>query len=187
MSSVRTPVPERWTVWLLGVLLAFEQVMYAALTPVLPLYAREFSASKTAIGLLAAAYPAGTVVGSLLGGWIATRTGVRRMTIAGLLIFTAAIAPFGFGSSIAVIGGLRFIQGVASGWIWIAGLAWVIAIAPRPRRGEVLGSVLAWSIYGTLAGTVIGTLADAIGTEIVFACVGILALGLTAWTLGFRE
>ena len=187
MSSVQALEPERRTVGLIRVLLAFESVMYAVLTPVLAHYAHQFAASKTAIGLLAAAYPAGMLPGSLLGGWVATRAGVRRTTLLGLLLFTAAIAPFGFGSSIEVLGGLRFIQGVASGCIWSAGLAWVIAIAPSGRRGEVLGSVLAWSIFGMLVGMMLGTLADAIGTKVVFVCVGVLSLGLTVWTLGFRE
>jgi MFS family permease len=187
VSSVRALEPERRTVGLIGVLLGFESVMYAVLTPVLALYAREFAASKPAIGLLAAAYPAGMVPGSLLGGWIAARAGVRRTTVVGLLFFAAAIAPFGFGSSIAVLGGLRFIQGVASGCIWGAGLAWVIAVAPSARRGEVLGSVLAASVFGMLVGTMLGTLADAIGTKPVFVGVGVLALGLIVWTLDFRE
>ena len=187
MSSVPAPEPERRTVWLIGVLLGFESVMYSVLTPLLAHYAHEFAASKPAIGLLAAAYPAGMVPGSLLGGWFATRAGVRRTTFIGLVLFTAAIVPFGFGSSIAVLGGLRFIQGVASGCIWGAGLAWVIAVAPSARRGEVLGSVLAASVFGVLVGTMLGTLADAIGTKLVFVGIGVLALGLTVWTLDFRE
>jgi predicted MFS family arabinose efflux permease len=112
---------------------------------------------------------------------------VRRTTFVGLLLFTAATVPFGFGSSIPVLGGLRFIQGVASGCIWGAGLAWVIAVAPSARRGEVLGSVLAASVFGILVGTMLGTLADAIGTKPVFVGVGALTLGLIVWTLGFRE
>ena len=65
--------PEGRIVLLISVLLGFEAVLYSAVTPILPHYANEFSASKPAIGLLAAAYPAGMIPGSLLGGWIATR------------------------------------------------------------------------------------------------------------------
>lgn len=172
---------------LIRVLLGFESVLYSVVTPVLPHYAHQFGASKTAIGVLAAAYPAGMLPGSLLGGWIATRAGVRRTTVIGLLLFTVSITPFGFGSSISALDGLRFVQGVACGCIWGGGLAWVIAIAPRGRRGEVLGSVLASAVFGTLIGPVLGTLAVATGTRLVFACVGGVSLGLTAWTLGHAE
>ena len=168
-------------------MLGFESVIYSVVTPLLPHYAHEFAASKPAVGLLAAAYPAGMLPGSLLGGWVARRAGVRRATVVGLLLFTAAIAPYGFGSSIAVLDGLRFVQGIACGLIWSGGLAWVIAVAPRGRRGEVLGSVLASAIFGTLVGPILGTLAVAIGTEAVFLCVGAVSLALTFWTLEFQE
>jgi MFS family permease len=186
VNSVPAPEPERRIVWLIRVLFGFESVMYSVVTPVLAHYAHEFGASKPAIGLLAGAYPGGMLPGSLLGGWIAIRAGVRRTTVVGLLLFTAAIAPFGFGSSIAVLAGLRFIQGIACGLIWSGGLAWVIAVAPRTRRGEVLGSVMASAVFGVLVGSMLGTLAD-VNTKVVFVCVGALAFGLTVWTLHFRE
>ncbi len=187
MNAAKSLGPERRIVGLMRVLLGFESVLYSVVTPVLPHYAHEFGASKPAIGVLAAAYPAGMLPGSLLGGWIATRAGVRRTTVIGLLLFTAAIVPFGFGSSIAALDALRFIQGIACGCIWGGGLAWVIAIAPREHRGEVLGSVIASAIFGTIAGPIVGTLAVAAGTQVVFACVGVVSFGLALWTLGFQE
>ena len=66
-------------------------------------------------------------------------------------------------------------------------LAWVIALVPRGRRGEVLGSVMAAAVFGTLLGPIVGTLAVAVGTEIVFAGVGAVSLALAAWTLQYPE
>jgi MFS family permease len=171
------------TVMLIRVLLGFESVLYSVVAPILPHYAHAFGASKPAIGVLAASYPAGMLPGSLLGGWIAARAGVRRTTVVGLLLFTGAIVAFGFGSDIVVLDGLRFIQGIACGCVWGGGLAWVIAIAPRERRGEMLGSVLASAIFGTVIGPVLGTVAVAAGTALVFTCVGAVSLALAAWTL----
>lgn len=179
--------PEQRTIGLIRVLLGFEAVLYSALAPVLPHYAHEFGASKPAIGVLAASYPAGMIPGALLGGWIATRAGVRRTTVTGLLLFTVAIVAFGFGSNLVELDGLRFVQGIACGCVWGGGLAWVIAISPRERRGEALGSVFASAIFGTLIGPVLGTVAVATGTAVVFACVGGVSLALTAWTLRHPE
>ena len=105
----------------------------------------------------------------------------------GLLLFTGSIVAFGFGSNIVALDGLRFVQGVACGCIWGGGLAWVIAISPRERRGEMLGSVFASAIFGTLIGPLLGTVAVAAGTAVVFACVGGVSLALTAWTLEHPE
>jgi MFS family permease len=174
-------------VLMISVLLGFESVLYSTVAPILPHYAHEFGASKPAIGLLVASYPAGMIPGSLLGGWIATRAGVRRTTIVGLLMFTVSIIPFGFATDIATLDLLRFVQGAACGCIWSGGLAWVIALVPRERRGEVLGSVMAAAIFGTLLGPIVGTLAVAVGTEIVFTGVGAVSLALAAWTLRHPE
>ncbi|HEY2438708.1 MAG TPA: MFS transporter [Solirubrobacteraceae bacterium] len=173
---------ERSVVVLVRTLLLFESAMYSAVTPVLPHYAHTLHASKPAVGLLTAAYPAGIVPGSLLGAWVAARAGVRRTTLIGLFLFAVAIVAFGFGTDLVVLDTLRFVQGAGCGFIWGGGLTWVIAVAPRERRGAVLGSVIGAAIFGTLLGPILGTLAVTLGTAPVFAVVGAVSVGLAAWT-----
>jgi MFS family permease len=139
------------------------------------------------VGVLAGAYPAGIIPGSLIGAWIATRAGVRRTTIVGLLLFAVSIAGFGFGTSIVTLDVLRFIQGAGCGFIWGGGLTWVITVAPRERRGAMLGSVIGAAIFGTLIGPVLGILAVTVGTGPVFAVVGASAVGLAVWTARHPE
>ncbi len=179
--------PARGTVVLIRVLLLFESAMYSAITPVLPHYAHVLGASKPAVGILTASYPAGIIPGSLIGAWVATRTGVRRTSLIGLLLFAVSIAGFGFGTNIVTLDALRFIQGAGCGFIWGGGLTWVITVAPRERRGEMLGSVMGAAIFGTLIGPVLGILAVTVGTGPVFAVVGVSALGLAAWTARHPE
>jgi MFS family permease len=174
--------PAHETVVLVRVLLLFESAMYSAITPVLPHYAHALGASKPAVGVLAGAYPAGIIPGSLAGAWIATRAGVRRTTLIGLLLFAVSIAGFGFATSIVALDALRFVQGAGCGLIWGGGLTWVITAAPRERRGEMLGSVIGAAIFGTLIGPVLGILAVSVGTGPVFAVVGVAAFALAAWT-----
>jgi predicted MFS family arabinose efflux permease len=45
-----------------------DTMFYAAITPLLPELSDRFDLSKTAAGVLAAAYPAGTFLGSIPGG-----------------------------------------------------------------------------------------------------------------------
>src|SRR3984957_17731564 len=181
------PGQEHRIVGLIPSLLLFESAMYSAVTPVLPHYAHVLHAAKPAVGVLTAAYPAGIIPGSLLGAWIAHRAGVRRTSLIGLLLFAASIAAFGFGTDIVTLDALRFVQGIGCGFIWGGGLPWVIAVAPRERRGAVLGSVFAAAIFGTLLGPVLGTLAVTVGTGPVFAVVGAVSLGLAAWTMRHDE
>jgi len=184
LHAVRTSRqdPAHGTIVLVRVLLLFESAMYSALTPVLPHYAHVLSASKPAVGVLAGAYPAGIIPGSLIGAWIATRGGVRRTCLIGLLLFAVSIAGFGLATNIVTLDALRFLQGAGCGFIWGGGLTWVIAVAPRERRGAMLGSVIGAAIFGTLLGPIVGTLAVAVGTGPVFAVVGAISVGLAVWT-----
>jgi MFS family permease len=176
------PHPEASLVSLVAMLLAFESSLYSAVTPVLPHYAHTLHASKPALGLLSAAYPAGLIPGSLIGGWIASRVGVRRTTMAGLILFGVAVAAFGFATDLVALDALRAVQGLFCGLIWGGGLTWVIAASPPERRGATIGAAIAAATFGTLIGPLLGTAAVAIGTRPVFCTLGLISLALAAWT-----
>jgi MFS family permease len=173
---------EQRLIVLIAVLL-FESALYSAVTPLLPHYAHLLGASKVAVGVLAAAYSAGLIPGSLLGGWVATRIGMRRATVVGLVAFAPAVAAFGFARDLVALDALRFAQGVACGFIWGGALTWLIAASPREHRGRVLGSVSGAAAFGTLLGPLVGTLAVAAGTELVFSVVGAVGLMLAVWVM----
>lgn len=175
------------TLRMLRVLLAFEASLYAAVTPVLPHYAHTLHASKPAIGLLAAAYAAGIIPASLIGGWAATRAGVRRTTVGGLIAFAVTGAAFGFATDLVALDLLRVAQGLACGFIWGGGLAWAIAVAPRARRGAVIGSVIGAAIFGTLIGPLLGVFAVSAGTAPVFTAVGVVAIALALWVRRYPD
>jgi MFS family permease len=160
-----------------------DTVFFAAITPLLPTYVDDFSLSKSGAGLLAAAYPAGTFVGALPGGWIAARWGVRRTVLLGLGGIIVSSLAFAFAPNIAVLDGARFVQGVAGAGTWAGGIGWLIAASPGDRRGELIGSAMAAAIVGVLFGPVLGGLAAALGPEFVFSGVAMLGAGLVAWTL----
>jgi MFS family permease len=169
------------TIGLVRVLLLFESSLYAAVTPVLPHYQSMLHTSKAAVGLLAASYTLGLLPGSVLGGWLAARLGVRRTTLIGLVAFAFAVAGFGFAADLVTLDLLRVIQGVACGLIWGGALTWVIAVTPVRRRGATLGSVIGAATLGTLIGPLLGTVAVATSTELVFSAVGLISLGLAGW------
>jgi MFS family permease len=160
-----------------------DTAFYAAITPLLPHYVDELDISKSAAGVLAAAYPAGTFLGALPGGWLAARAGVRPTTLLGLTIMGVSSIAFAFGTSVVVLDVARFVQGVGGAMTWAGALGWLIGEAPRERRGELIGSAMGAAIVGALFGPVLGALADALGPEPVFSCVAVVAAGLIAWTL----
>jgi len=160
-----------------------DTAFYAAITPLLPRYVDELEISKSAAGMLSAAYPAGTFLGALPGGWLAARAGVRPTTIAGLSIMAVSSVAFAFGESIVVLDVARFVQGVGGAMTWAGALGWLIGEAPSERRGELIGSAMGAAIVGALFGPVLGALADVAGPEPVFSGVAVLGALLAAWAL----
>jgi MFS family permease len=158
-----------------------DTVFYAAIVPLLPTYAADFDLSKTGAGILAAAYPAGTLIAALPGGWLASRIGVRPTVIVGMSTLIASSLAFAFAPSIFVLDLARFVQGLGGAASWAGAVGWLISAAPRERRGELIGSAMAAAIVGALLGPVLGGAAAALGPEVVFSSVAAAGAGLLVW------
>jgi predicted MFS family arabinose efflux permease len=160
-----------------------DTAFYAAITPLLPHFEHEFELSKSAAGVLVAAYPAGTLLGAVPGGYLAARAGVRATVLLGLALMIVSSLAFAFGDSIAVLDTARFVQGVGGAMSWAGAMAWVAGAAPRDRRGEMIGTTMGAAVAGTLAGPAIGTLADAVGIAPAFSAVAVVGVLLAVWAL----
>jgi MFS family permease len=168
---------------LVAAVVLVDTMFYAAIAPLLPQYADDLELSKTGAGILSAAYPAGTLIGSLPSGWLAARIGVRRTMLVGLTLLGTSSVAFAFGESVAILDTARFAQGLGGACAWTGGLAWLMAASPRDRRGELIGSALAAAIAGVLLGPVLGGAATVAGPEPVFGAVAVVAVGLAAWAV----
>jgi MFS family permease len=160
-----------------------DTTFYAAITPLLPGFEEQYGIGKSGAGLLAAAYPAGTLIGALPGGYLAARAGVRATVLLGLALMTVASLVFAFANSIVLLDSARFVQGVGGAASWAGAMAWVASAAPRGRRGEMIGTTMAAAVAGALVGPVVGALADTLGITPVFCSVAVVGTALGAWAL----
>jgi MFS family permease len=160
-----------------------DTMFYAAITPLLPHFEDEFGLSKSASGVLVAAYPAGTLAGAIPGGYLAAKAGVRATVLLGLGLMTGSSIAFAFADSIAVLDIARFVQGVGGAASWAGAMGWVAGAAPRERRGELIGTAMGAAVAGALAGPAIGTLADAVGIAPTFCGIAVVGVLLGAWAL----
>jgi MFS family permease len=172
---------------LVAVLVFVDTMLYAALTPLLPHFADELGFSKTRAGILVAAYPLGALVGGLPGGLAAARLGARRSVLVGLTGMGLASIGFAFADSFWSLFAARFVQGCGSAFTWAGAFAWLLAAAPRERRGELIGSAMGAAIFGALFGPVVGAAAALAGRAVIFSALAGLSVVLAVWALRLED
>lgn len=173
----------RRLLFLVCTLVAVDTMLYAALTPLLPHFAHTLHLSKTGAGVLVAAYAAGALVGGIPGGAAAARLGARRAVLVGLALMGLSSLGFAFAHGFGPLLAARFLQGCGSGFTWAGAFAWLLAAAPRNRRGELIGTALGAAVFGALFGPVIGAAAALVGRGAVFTAIAALSIVLAVWTL----
>jgi predicted MFS family arabinose efflux permease len=155
-----------------------DTVLYAALTPLLPRFSHELGLSKALAGVLVAAYPFGALLGGIPGGLVTARVGPRRAVLAGLTLFSATTVVFAFADTYSILLVARVLEGIASALTWAGALAWLIAEAPRERRGQLVGTAMGAAVFGALLGPALGSAAALAGRALVFTLVGVLGAAL---------
>jgi MFS family permease len=180
LSAPGLPAAHR-VLYLAGTIVFVDTLFFAALTPLLPHYADELGLGKVGAGVLAAAYPAGALVGAVPSGIVAARAGVKPTVLVGMTVVALTTVLFGLATVEWQLDLARFCQGIASSFSWTGALAWLVAAAPAGRRGTLIGQAFAAAIGGALLGPVLGGIASVAGTGWTFGAVAAASLGVAAW------
>ena len=172
----------RRLVVLLSSIVALDITFFAALAPLLPHFVVVLrpveGRGRRALGR----YAAGVLAASLPSGLAAARYGPRVAALGGVSLTAVASVAFALrrrasGCS-ARPGSCRAIGSALS---WAGALAWLVAAAPRERRGALIGTTMGAAVFGALLGPVIGAIATVAGVTATFVGVGVLGIVLAAW------
>ena len=136
-----------------------DTIFYAALTPLVPLFEEEFGLSKSVVGILSGAYGAGVLVGSVPGGYLASRSGVRITALVGLILMSVTSVMFAIVDTTWLLVAVRFAGGFGSALSWVAAFTWLVDRAPEERRAEMIGVMISAAVVGALLGPVLGSVA----------------------------
>jgi MFS family permease len=167
-----------------GLAMFVDAALYLAVLPLLPHYADRFHLSTPGVAVVVAAYPAASPIVALACIPLAPRIGGRPIALTAGAVMTISTIVFAFAPNAPTLVAARFLQGLASGTVWTASMAWVTHNAPPDRRGRESGIVMGMLSAGSIAGPLIGAFAAWAGTEPAFLIVAALSfLSLLATAL----
>ena len=154
---------------------AVDQIGFGILIALLPLYAVDFGASPTTIGLLLASFSLTQLMSAAVGGRLSDRFGRRPVLL--LCLLGTAVGSFitAAAGSIAILFVGRLVDGLsgASGSVAQAAVSDIAEERDRPR---LLGLIGASFGLGFVIGPLLGSLASLIDARAPFVLAGTIAL-----------
>ncbi|HEX6536086.1 MAG TPA: MFS transporter [Gemmatimonadaceae bacterium] len=121
-------------------------VNFYLLLSVVPLYATSLGAGRIGAGLATGAMMFATVAAELVTPRLVGRFGYRLVFAAGLAMLGLPALALPVSASMAAIVAGNIVRGFGLAVTVVAGMALVVVLVPRERRGEALG------LYGVVAG-----------------------------------
>lgn len=160
------------------------QLGFGAIVPAVPLYARSFGVSLTAIGLTIAGYGLARLVSSLPAGQVSERLGRRYALLIGGIITVIGNALCALATTYELFLAARFVAGLGAGFILTASQIMLADISTPDRRGRIMATysgVFSFAVgLGPLVG---GILAERVSLEAPFWGYAIMGAGAAtlAW------
>ncbi len=158
-----------------------DTIFYAALYPLVPYFEDELGLSKSVVGVLSGAYGAGVLAGSVPGGYLASRSGVRVTALVGLTLMSITSVMFALADTTWLLVLARFAGGFGSALSWVAAFTWLVDRAPEERRAELIGVMVSAAVVGALLGPVLGSVAATVGLLPAFAAVALAGMVIAVW------
>ena len=129
--------PALWAFLRLFALSAFVFLAIGAVLPALPPYVKEeLGAGDVAVGIVIGAFAVSGVVTRPLAGRLADARGRRLVATGGALAAAAAGAMYFIPAGVPGLVLARLVLGIADGAVFVAGITWVVDLAPVARRGQ---------------------------------------------------
>lgn len=147
------------------------------ISPVLPLFARDFGVTAAVVGLTITMFGLARLVLNIPAGLLADRMGRRVLLVGGPLITAAGMIGSGLAPTIWILLGWRLVAGAGSALYMTGAQIYLIDIAGDDRRARYIATNQAALLLGVSVGPAIGgLLAEAYGFRAPFLVVGAGAL-----------
>lgn len=165
---------------------AAAMVGLGVISPILPLYVRQFGAGGTQLGLVFAAFSVSRALLAPILGRLSDRVGRRRMIAVGLGAYTAVSLLYVIAESLWQLAAFRLLHGVASVLVTPIAQAYVGDVTPPGREGRAMNLFYSSMFLGMALGPLLGgSLAQRWGLVAPFFAMGSLTFVALIAVLSF--
>ncbi|MCH8901796.1 MAG: MFS transporter [Chloroflexi bacterium] len=178
--------PFRENASLLMVCVATVMIMLGqgVISPVLPLYAKDFGVGATMVGATISVFGLARMLLNLPAGFLSDRYGYRLLLVGGPAITAIGSLLCAVAGDIWQLLAFRFVAGAGSALFMTGALILVTDISTPENRGRMLSLQLGSLLLGVSIGPAVGGLtAQFFGLRAPFVVVGLLAAACTVWAM----
>ncbi|WP_072015959.1 MFS transporter [Leptolyngbya sp. KIOST-1] len=155
-SAITRPMVVPWL--LAASLIALDGFDFFIIGVALPFLQRDFSLGPAAVGAVASAAVAGSLVGSLTLGPLTDRVGRQPMLVADVVLFVVATAGTALAWNLASLVAFRFLVGVGIGADYPISVAYIVENVPSRHRNRLVIGAFSFQAVGALVGAIAGLL-----------------------------
>jgi MFS family permease len=146
-----------WLLWLLSAgLIALDGFDFFIIGVAIPFLQRDFGLNTAAIGAVAVAAVAGSLVGALTLGPIADKIGRQVMLVVDIAIFVIATAGTALAWNTPSLIAFRFLVGVGIGADYPISVSYITENVPSRLRGRMVIGAFTFQAVGALLGALTG-------------------------------
>lgn len=151
-------------------------VGFGMVFPLLPFYAKEFQASDTVIGFMAASFAVGEFFFAPFWGRFSDRFGRKPIILLSLLGISVAFASFALANTLTWLFISRFLQGVFAAGAFTSASAYVADMTTKKERISGLSRLGASLATGFIFGPAIGGILSSLSHQLPFIAASVLTI-----------
>jgi MFS transporter, ACDE family, multidrug resistance protein len=170
--------------WVLIAVNVLAALGYGVISPVLPVFARTFGVSISAVTLAITVFSVMRLCFAPPTGLLVQRLGERPVYVSGLVIVAVSTAACAFVQNYWQLLVFRAIGGIGSTMFFISALSLIIRISPPEARGRIAGLFATSFLVGLVGGPLVGSLTASFGLRAPFWIYG-LAMLITAIAVSY--
>ena len=183
-SQVIEPLRQNAALLMVCVATGIIMLGQGVISPVLPLYARDFGVSAFLVGATLSVFGLARMLLNLPAGFLSDRFGRRLLLVGGPIVTAVGYLLCAVAGDIWQLLAYRFIAGAGSAMFMTGAMTLVTDIATPENRGRMLGLYQGSLLLGVSIGPALGGVtAELAGLRAPFILVGALAAGCAVWAL----